>query len=129
MHFTVWDQGNEIVLADAHFSGHSIHNKVIRAEGLKIDALLEDIMPLFILDQYVKNPLSMMAPSEGDRLDPKVEVSYLKFIRISWPDTQPPERIESFAFYNRARKTYTVVMTGDTAKYGTLILKEEVTPC
>ena len=121
--------GDEIVLADAHFPGESFNGNVIRADGLKISTLLEGIMPLFILDQYVDNPLAMMAAVPGDELDPTVEEGYLKAIRTSWPDTQASERVERFAFYERAKTAYAVVMTGETAKYGNIILKKGVTPC
>jgi L-fucose mutarotase len=39
------------------------------------------------------------------------------------------ERVERFAFYERAKSAYAVVMTGETAKYGNIILKKGVTPC
>ena len=65
---------------------------------------------------------------EGDTLDPTVESSYLSAMRKSWPDTSPPERIERFAFYDRARAAFSVIMTGETAKYGNIILKKGVTP-
>ncbi len=120
--------GDEIVLADAHFPGESHNTNVIRADGLKIASLLEAIAPLFILDQYVENPLIMMDAVEGDTLDPTVESSYLNAMRKSWPDTSPPERIERFAFYDRARAAFSVIMTGETAKYGNIILKKGVTP-
>lgn len=121
--------GDEIVLADAHFPGESFNSNVIRADGHKIATLLEGIMPLFVLDPYVDNPLAMMAAVPGDELDPGVEHAYLNAIRNSWPDTQPCERVERFAFYERARSAYAVVMTGETAKYGNIILKKGVTPC
>lgn len=121
--------GEAIVLADAHFPAESHNANVIRADGLKIAALLEGIMPLMALDQYVDNPLAMMAAVPGDELDPSVEAGYLKAIRATWPDTQAAERIERFAFYDRAKTAYAVVMTGETAKYGNIILKKGVTPC
>ena len=38
-----------------------------------------------------------------------------------------PERIDRFAFYERAKSACAVVMTGETAKYGNIILKKGVT--
>lgn len=120
--------GDEIVLADAHFPGESLNSNVIRADGLEIAALLEGICPLFALDEYVDNPLGMMSAVPGDALDPSVEEGYLAAIRKTWPDAQDSQRIERFAFYERARSAYAVVMTGETAKYGNIILKKGVTP-
>ncbi len=120
--------GDEIVLADAHFPGHSMNARVLRADGLGIATLLDGIIPIFELDSYAP-PLAMMAAVTGDRLDPKVEAAYLKAIRKHVPGVKVPERVERFAFYERAKKAFAVVMTGETAKYGNLILKKGVTPC
>ncbi|MCH2615179.1 MAG: L-fucose mutarotase [Opitutales bacterium] len=121
--------GDEIVLADAHFPGESLGRRVVRADGLEIAPLLKGIAPLFILDQYVDNPAVMMAPFQGDMLDSGVEARYLDALRLTWPDTQKPERMERFAFYERAKQAYAIVMTRETAKYGNIILKKGVTPC
>jgi L-fucose mutarotase len=121
--------GDEIVLADAHFPGESLNNNVLRADGLRIADLLKAILPLFELDSYVPHPLAMMAAVEGDTLDPKVEEAYLASIHETNPDCPPIERTDRFAFYERTRKAFAVVMTGETAKYGNILLKKGVTPC
>lgn len=121
--------GDEIVLADAHFPGESLGPRVVRADGLRIAQLLEGIMPLLALDSYVDHPLAMMAAVPADALDPMVEQGYMKAIRITWPETSPPVRLERFAFYERARDAFAIVMTGETAKYGNIILKKGVIPC
>ncbi|MCU0771812.1 MAG: L-fucose mutarotase [Verrucomicrobia bacterium] len=119
--------GDEIVLADAHFPGHTLSARVLRADGVGIPALLEGILPLFELDSYAV-PLAMMAAVPGDQLDPAVEARYLNVIRRHAPGVKPPERMDRFAFYARVRSAFAVVMTGETAKYGNLILKKGVTP-
>ena len=121
--------GDEIILADAHFPGETFNQHVLRADGLKIPELLEAILPLFELDSYVDFPLVMMAAVEGDTLDPVVEESYLKSIHKSNADITDIERIDRFAFYERAKTAFVVVMTGETAKYGNILLKKGVTPC
>lgn len=119
--------GDEIILADAHFPGESFNKNVLRADGLRIPDLLEAILPLFELDTYVPHPLAMMAPVEGDALDPQVEKNYLAAIHKSNPHVAPIERIDRFDFYERTRKAFVVVMTGETAKYGNILLKKGVT--
>nr|WP_319397366.1 L-fucose mutarotase [uncultured Carboxylicivirga sp.] len=120
--------GDEIVLADAHFPGESFNTNVLRADGIKIPELLKAILPLFELDAYVSSPLIMMAAVEGDELDPQVEKSYLQAIHETNPHVAPIERIERFAFYERTKSAFAVLMTGETAKYGNIILKKGVTP-
>jgi L-fucose mutarotase len=120
--------GDEIVLADAHFPGESYNKNVIRADGITISDLLVAILPLFELDSYVPNPLVMMAAVDGDTLDPSVEQRYLAAIRKSNPNVAPVGRIDRFSFYERTKSAFAVVMTGETAKYGNIILKKGVTP-
>ena len=120
--------GDEIVLADAFFPGDSCNERVVRADGIRIPALLDGILSLINLDSYVDAPAMMMAPVAGDALDPSVEASYRVPIDRRWPGTPPVARIERFAFYERTRKAFAVVMTGETVKYGNIILKKGVIP-
>ena len=119
--------GDEIILADAHFPGHTFCKKVLRADGIRIPALLEGIIPLFELDSY-SQPLIMMAAVEGDKLDPEVEKNYKDAIRKKLKKVPAITRIGRFDFYQRAEEAYAVVMTGELAKYGNIILKKGVTP-
>ena len=118
--------GDEIVLADAHFPGHTMNNRVLRADGVGVDALLKGLIPLFELDSYAP-PLVMMAAVSGDQLDPTVEQRYRKALFGDAPGL-PIERIDRFAFYDRAKAAYAVVMTSEMAKYGNILLKKGVTP-
>jgi L-fucose mutarotase len=118
--------GDEIVLADAHFPGHSTNDLVIRADGLLIEDLLGAILPLFALDNYVDDPVGMMASVPGDEPDPTVEAGYRAVIEEYAPDGPPIVFVERFAFYERAKSAFAVVMTGDTRKYANVILKKGV---
>jgi L-fucose mutarotase len=70
----------------------------------------------------------MMAPVPGDALDASVEAAYRAQIDRHWPATPAIARIERFAFYERTKGAFAVVMTGETVKYGNIILKKGVTP-
>ena len=119
--------GDEIVLADAHFPGHSLGPQVLRADGITVATLLDGIMPLFELDTYAP-PLVMMQVVQGDALDPAVEADYVRVIQKHSQRAPAPVRIERFEFYERAQKAFAIVMTGETRKYGNLLLKKGVTP-
>ncbi|HUW20748.1 MAG TPA: L-fucose mutarotase [Sedimentisphaerales bacterium] len=121
--------GDEIVLADAHFPGETYNDHVLRADGVRIADLLDAILPLFVLDDYVDSSLIMMAAEPRDTLDPKVEKSYRVPVDKHAPGTPPIARIGRFDFYERTKKAFAVVMTGEVAKYGNIILKKGVTPC
>lgn len=115
--------GDEIVLSDAHFPAHSLQSNIVRADGLGADKLLEGIAPLFELDSYAI-PIVMMEPVPGDEADPAVEARYRQALGY-YGDI---ERMERYAFYERAKQAYAIVITGETASYGNIILKKGVTP-
>ncbi len=115
--------GDEIIISDAHFPAHSFNDRVLRADGIGADSLLAGIIPLFELDAYA-TPVIMMEAVPGDTLDPAVEARY----RAALGYDGVIERVERYAFYERARTAYAVVVSGETAKYGNIILKKGVTP-
>ncbi len=121
--------GDEIVLADAHFPAYTYNDNVLRADGVNISTLLEAILPLFELDTYVSCPLIMMAPVKGDKLDASVEKRYRASIEKANGMIPGFERIERFGFYERTMDAFAVVATGETAKYGNIILRKGVTTC
>jgi L-fucose mutarotase len=120
--------GDEIVLADAFFTGDALNARVVRADGIKIPDLLDGILRLINLDAYSDAPVVMMQPTPGDTLDLSVERSYREVIDRYWPKTPTIARMERFAFYERTKKAFAVVMTGETATYGNIILKKGVIP-
>jgi len=118
--------GDEIVFADAHFPAHNLGRKgaiVLRADGIPCDRLLKGVIQLLEIDSY-EQPVMMMAPVEGDTLDPKVESDY----RAALGYQGPIERIERFAFYDRTKEAHAIVVTGETRQYGNIILRKGVTP-
>jgi L-fucose mutarotase len=118
--------GDEIVFSDAHFPAHAFGRDgaiVLRADGIACDRLLAGLIPLFELDTYA-TPVVMMAAVDGDTLDPEVEKAY----RAALGYGGKIEQMERHAFYERARKAYAIVVTGETRKYGNVMLKKGVTP-
>ncbi len=120
--------GDEIVLADAFFPGDSMNSRVIRADGIRVTALLDGILALMNLDTYVDSSVIMMQPVSGDAIDPGTERSYRAVIEKRWPGTSPILRIDRFAFYERAKRAFALVITGETVKYGNIILKKGIIP-
>lgn len=119
--------GDSILLSDAHFpTGIFEDSGIIRADGIKVGTLLEGILPLFELDQYSEYPVVMMQAVKGDKLDPRVEARYFEIISRITGHRPPLDRIERFGFYNLAKQCLAIVVTGETAKYGNIILKKGV---
>uniref|UniRef100_A0A3B3WMB7 L-fucose mutarotase n=1 Tax=Poecilia mexicana TaxID=48701 RepID=A0A3B3WMB7_9TELE len=125
--------GDNKVLADANFPASSIcacGPKEIRADGLGISQLLEAILKLLPLDTYVDRPAAVMDLVDSDRqrcLAVPVWDTYAQLLSRAGSQSSL-EKMERFNFYERAKKAYAVVATGETALYGNLILKKGVIP-
>ena len=58
--------GDELLLADAHFPGHTLGRRVLRADGLHIKQLLDAILPLFELEPSA-DAVTLMQPTAATR--------------------------------------------------------------
>lgn len=117
---------DEIVLADANFPAASHAWRLVRADGHDIPALLDAILQLFPLDQYVERPAALMQVMPGDKTETPIWATYGDIIRSRAGLASPFEEVERFAFYERAKKAYAIVATGESALYANLILKKGV---
>ncbi len=115
--------GDEIVLADGNFPGASHARNLIRADGHGVPELLEAILKLFPLDTYAK-PVYLMEKVPGDTVETPIWDVYREI--TGKYTSEEPEQIERFAFYERAKKAYAVIMTGESALYANIILKKGV---
>ncbi len=121
--------GDEVILADAHFPAETFgQHVVLRADGIDAAKLLDAILPLFELDAYVDAPVVTMEAVPGDTLDPDVEASYRAALDRHGCAWAKMARMERFAFYERAKNAFLIVQTGETRKYGNVLLKKGVTP-
>jgi L-fucose mutarotase len=117
---------DEIVLADAFYPGDSKSSRCIRADGVSVLDLLDGILPLINLDGCGHDPVVMMQPMDGDSADPAIEERYRKVIDRYWPDTPVIKKIERNTFYERAKTSYAVVVSGSMESYGCIILRKGV---
>lgn len=117
--------GDELVIADAHFPSHTFGKRVTHADALSSTDMLKAVLKLIEPDQYVKNPVVMMEPVPGDSADPGLLADCRAALG---KDADRIEFIERFAFYERAKGAFAVVVSGETRVYGNIILKKGVTP-
>lgn len=115
--------GDEIVLADANFPSASTAQRLVRADGIEIPELLSGILELFPLDQYDNTNFILMEKCEGDTADVSVWSEYENILKKSNPDAKM-SFIERFDYYERAKKAYAVVATGERRQYANIILKK-----
>lgn len=116
--------GDELVIGDGNFPGSSLGPKVIRADGTGGEELLEAILKLIPLDTYSKENFFLMETTNGDPI-PEIWSRYDLIANKLEPNTRKG-MIERFAFYERAKKAYCIIQSGETAIYANIILKKGV---
>ena len=117
--------GDEIVLADAHFPTMGLGPKVVRADGIGANELLQAILQLIPLDQYDADHFVLMEVVPGDNVQPVIWERYEQTLHQTEPESRM-SYLERFAYYERAKKAYCIVATGETAQYANIILKKGV---
>lgn len=121
--------GDELVIADGNFPSESVGKNavVIRADGHGVPELLDAILSLIPLDASVEKPVALMEVSAGDTCPtPEIWTTYREILKKHEPEHNGIEMTERFAFYERAKKAYLIIATGETAIYANVLLKKGV---
>ncbi len=116
---------DEIVISDGNFPSASMAQRLIRLDGHDTPTVLAAILELMPLDTYVDEPVALMAVTPGDDYKPVIWDDYKRIIKEK-EGNHALEMMERFAFYERAKKAYAIVATGEEALYANLILKKGV---
>ena len=116
--------GDEIVIGDANFPSCSMNNRVIRADGIKGTDLLEAILSVIPLDTYAEYNIMLMETTQGDPT-PDIWADYTRIANEKDPNLRLGT-IERYAFYDRAKKAYAVVASGEEQIYANVIIKKGV---
>ena len=116
--------GDEIVLADGNFPTMSHTSRCIRADGLMVPELLQAILDLMPLDQYVEQPVALMMHGP-EVATPEIWRDFERIIKGTHT-LYSPMLIERFAFYERAKNAYAIVATSESQLYANIILKKGV---
>lgn len=120
--------GDEIVIADGNFPGASHAKNLVRCDGVGVPTVLDAVLQLMPLDPYVEQPVAVMQVVPGDPIVPVIWDEYKDIVAKWEPNAAKAglEEMERFAFYERAKRAYAVVMTGETAVYANILLKKGV---
>lgn len=118
--------GDEIVIADGNFPSAAIAQRLVRLDGHGVSEVLEAVMRFFPLDSYTEKPVALMQVVPGDPVVPTIWDEYRRILGMAEPEHSEIEFIERFAFYERAKKAYAVIATGETEIYANILLKKGV---
>ena len=122
--------GDEIVISDANFPAASISDRVIYCPGMNVSDVLEAIKKLFPLDvKYSDKAAFVMELTDSDKTsgmpDPESWADYERILKGEYENFELG-KIERFAFYDRAKEAYAVILTGEERQYGNILLKKGV---
>jgi len=118
--------GDEIVISDGNFPAANYAQRLIRCDGHNVPELLDAILKFFPLDAYVDAPVALMQVVPGDKVETPIWEVYKQIVTKHESVNNKFEHIERFAFYERAKKAYAIVATGEKALYANIILKKGV---
>ena len=119
--------GDTIVIADGNFPAASVagDHVLIRMDGHGVPEILEGILKLMPLDQYVEKPVTLMERCEGDNADISIWDTYKATLNKAESRGESLiGTLERFAFYDEAKKAYAVIATSETSQYANIILKK-----
>ena len=119
--------GDDLVIGDANYPAASNARCLVRCDGHGVPELLDAILSLFPLDDFVPQPVSLMQVVPGDKTVPVIHDEIRAVVRRHEQsgDVLVGE-IERFAFYERAKQAYAIVATTEKKLYGCMIIKKGV---
>ena len=124
--------GDDLIIADTNFPSDSVAQVTALGELLRIDgnaaevaAAVLSVMPL---DSFVEDSAARMEIVGSADEIPPVQQEVQQAIDIAEGKSWPMISIERFAFYERAKKAYCVIQTGERRFYGCFAFRKGVIP-
>ncbi len=127
--------GDEIVIADANFTAASLARRaamaplpVLHLPGADLQRSVAAVLELLPLDASVEQPVAYMQVchlpmGQHSRLQREViaQIEAGGHARAA-----QCEAVERFAFYDRVRQAFAIVLTGEQQPYGNVLLRKGV---
>jgi L-fucose mutarotase len=125
--------GDDLVICDTNFPADSVARETIWGEPIRMDGVsaaraVEAVLSVMPLDSFVPNPAERMEiVGEPNTIAP-VQAEVQAAIDAAEGKPSPMASVERFAFYERAKNAYAVLVTGERRFYGCFLLKKGVIP-
>ena len=125
--------GDYLVLSDTNFPSDSVAretriHRLLRMENLTSAQAAEAILSIMPLDTFIDDAAMRMEIVGKPKEIPPVQKEVQKAIDKAEGKSWPLVSIERFAFYERAKKAYCVIQTGERRFYGCFLLTKGVIP-
>ena len=116
--------GDEILIADGNFPSASNAQRLVRADGHGGVEILKAVLTMIPLDTYAEQNFILMETTQGDPT-PTIWAEYFD-VANAMDDNLREGTMERQAFYERSRKAYAIIATGESAIYTNILIKKGV---
>ena len=121
--------GDDLIIADTNFPSDSVARQTVYGSLLRIDAsaaeVVEAVLSLMPIDTFVDDAVARIeVVGEPEIILPVMEEVQKEVSAVGGPNLMMP--IERFAFYDRAKKAYAVIQSGERRFYGCFAFRKGV---
>ena len=121
--------GDDLIIADTNFPSDSVARQTIYGKLLRIDASAADVVQAVLsvmpIDTFVDDAAARMeVVDEPKTILPVMTEVQDKVSVAGGPNPMLP--IERFSFYDRSKKAYAVIQTGERRFYGCFAFRKGV---
>ncbi len=124
--------GDDLIIADTNFPSNSVARQTVLGRLLRIDAPAADVvkavLSLYPLDTFVDDAAARMEIVGKPDEIPAVQQEVQSEIDAAEGKAWPMISVERYAFYERAKKAYCVIQTGERRFYGCFAFRKGVVP-
>jgi len=117
--------GDEIAIVDGNYPAQSSTDLLVRMEGVSATDVLNAVMSVLPLDEYVDSSAFTMQVVGEPEAVPEIVTEFKAIVNQHEPEAKW-QAVERFDFYDQVKKAYAIVSTGENRLYGNVILKKGV---
>jgi L-fucose mutarotase len=118
--------GDELAFVDCHVPAVSNARRLVRLDGADLPDSLSACLQLMPLDTFLKDPALRMEVADSPDSIPKVQKICQQVID-KWEGRHVPfAGIKRHTFYERSRRAFAIVATGEQRTYGCTVIKKGV---
>jgi L-fucose mutarotase len=121
--------GDDLIITDTNFPSDSVARQTVYGSLLKIDASAADVVQAVLsvmpIDTFVDDAAARMEVVD----EPKTILPVMTEVQDKVSAVNGPNRIlpiERFSFYDRAKKAYAIIQTGERRFYGCFAFRKGV---
>ena len=121
--------GDDLIITDTNFPSDSVARQTVYGSLLRIDASAADVVQVVLsvmpIDTFVDDAAARMeVVDEPKTILPVMTEVQGKVSAVDGPNRMLP--IERFSFYDRAKKAYAIIQTGERRFYGCFAFRKGV---